>query len=202
MIDNIADPQSQVMITPSEILEYLYCPRFIYFQNILKIAQYEERRYKVRKGRQVHEDRLKQNKEYLRKKIPVVRKESNVYLAHLQIGIRGIVDEILYLKDGTLAPVDYKYTPFREKSFKTHTYQLIAYGMLIEKMYSKPVKKGYIFYIRNGSKPSEIQITDEYKRRLIVIKNKILELIHDERIPKKTKYLIRCRDCTYKHICV
>ena len=34
-------------ITPSDIIEFLYCKRFIYYMKCLGIEQYEEKRYKV-----------------------------------------------------------------------------------------------------------------------------------------------------------
>lgn len=55
-------------ITPSEMIEFLYCPRFTYFMKCLGIVQHEENRYKVQKGRSVHEDKAEQNKSYIRKK--------------------------------------------------------------------------------------------------------------------------------------
>lgn len=53
---NTAETQG-VYITPSEVIEYLYCPRFIYFMNCLGIAQHEDQRFMVLKGREVHEQR-------------------------------------------------------------------------------------------------------------------------------------------------
>ena len=44
----------KLSITPSIVIEYLYCPRFIYFMKILNISQNEDRRFKVTKGREVH----------------------------------------------------------------------------------------------------------------------------------------------------
>ncbi len=38
------------MITPSEVIEHIYCPRFTCFLNCLNIPQHEELRYKVLKG--------------------------------------------------------------------------------------------------------------------------------------------------------
>ena len=60
--------QSQ-FITPSEVLEYIFCPRFVYFMSVLKIDQHEHRRHLVNKGRDIHELKLVQNKDYLRAKI-------------------------------------------------------------------------------------------------------------------------------------
>ena len=190
------------MITPSEVMEYLYCPRFTYFLNILKIPQYEDKRYKVQKGRRVHEKRIQDNRDYLRKKIDMTAKEINVYLSSSQNHIRGIVDEVAFMRDGTLAPIDYKYSPYKEHAFKTHKIQITLYSLLIEETYRKPVNKGYIFYIRNGSKMNEIPITLSLKQEALEIVNTILTTIREERLPQKTKVKIRCFDCCYKNICV
>ncbi|MCH7762953.1 MAG: CRISPR-associated protein Cas4 [Candidatus Marinimicrobia bacterium] len=190
------------MITPSEVMEYLYCPRFTYFLNVMRIEQYEDKRFKVQKGRRVHEDRMKHNKDYLRKKIATIKKEMDIYLADPELGIRGIVDEILWLNDGTLAPVDYKYTQFKDTVFRTHKYQLVLYGMLIEKMYNMDVKRGYIVYIRGGSKTKEVAITASLKEKALCVVKEIMQIIMSEKLPRKTKHQIRCYDCTYKNICV
>ena len=38
------DTETTPMVTPSEILEYIWCPRFIYFMNVLMVPQFEDRR--------------------------------------------------------------------------------------------------------------------------------------------------------------
>jgi len=88
----------KVLITPSEIIEYLYCPRFIYFMFCMDIKQHEDKRFKVQKGREVHKEKSSTNKEYLRKKIGIVKKESDVYLSSENLHLKGIVDEVLTLK--------------------------------------------------------------------------------------------------------
>lgn len=198
----VIDPQAQVMITPSEVMEYLYCPRFTYFLNVLRIDQNEDKRFKVQKGRRIHEDRMKNNKAYMRKKIPTIKKEMDIYLADPELGIRGIVDEVLWLKNGTLAPVDYKYTPHKETVYRTHKYQLVMYGLLLEKAYNMTVKRGYISYIRGGSKTKEVEINAQLREKVLSVVKEIMQIIMSENLPKKTKYQIRCHDCTYKNICV
>lgn len=190
-----------VTITPSEVLEYLYCPRFTYFLNVLKIPQYEEKRYKVQKGRQVHQERLQRNKDYLRKKIPMVSKEMNVYLASAKLHLRGVVDEIACLQDGSLAPIDYKYSPYKPYVYRTHKIQIALYGMLIAEAYRKEVRHGYIFYIRQGNRMHTIPLTDGLRRQAATVVAEVLTIIREERLPKKTTYRIRCPDCCYKNIC-
>ena len=190
------------LITPSEVMEYLYCPRFTYFLNVLKIRQYEEKRYKVQKGREVHQQRLDQNPDYIRKKIPMLKKEQNVYLSSDVLHVRGIVDEIIYLKDGSLAPVDYKFTIYQPYLYNTHKIQTALYALLIRENYQKPVHTGYIFYLRGGSKMHEVAITAKLERESTLAVVAMLKIIQDEQIPKRTSYRVRCADCCYKNICV
>ncbi|HBY57577.1 MAG TPA: CRISPR-associated protein Cas4, partial [Candidatus Atribacteria bacterium] len=81
--------KEQIFLTPSEIMEYLFCPRFIYFIHCLNIPQHEEQRFKVLMGREVHEKKAKLNKDYLRKKINCIKRENLVYLASERYHLKG-----------------------------------------------------------------------------------------------------------------
>ena len=188
-------------LTPTELLEYNFCPRFIYFMNVLKIPQYEERRYKVQRGREEHEKRLVRNKEYLWKKIGAVGRLSDVHLESEKYHLRGIVDEIITLSDNSMAPVDFKFTK-TDTTFKSHRIQLYTYCLLIEEAFGKPVKKGYIFYIREGNRQEEILYTESAAKLVVETINGILEIMQKEKMPKATNTRRRCADCTYKNICV
>lgn len=190
------------LLTPSEIIEYLYCPRFIYFMTVLDIPQREEKRFKVQKGRSVHEEKSRINKDYLRKKIGVTAKEQEVYLSNEEIHLKGIVDEVLTLTDGTMAPLDYKFAEYSERLFSTYKYQSLCYALLIEANYGKKVKKGFIVYTRSNNKLVEIEFTDSDKEKLNQIITEMVLIIHKGFFPKKTKSRARCSDCTYRNICV
>ena len=55
-------------VTATHLLEYLFCPRFTYFEYVLDIPEHQEKRFKVQKGREVHQKIRKINPDYLRKK--------------------------------------------------------------------------------------------------------------------------------------
>jgi CRISPR-associated exonuclease Cas4 len=196
------DTESTPMITPSEVLEHVYCPRFTWFMNVQHIDQHEDTRYKVLKGREVHEQRESENKTYLRRKIGVLKRENAVYLASPKLRMRGIVDEVLWLKDGTMAPLDYKYTESREQAFKTHRIQVIMYAMLITETYAATVNRGFVAYIRGGSQLLEIPITAQDMLEVRSLVAEIFEIIMTARLPKRTPQRQRCVDCCYKNICV
>lgn len=191
---------NKISVTPSEIIQYLYCPRFIYFEKVLGIPQYEEKSYKAMRGRQVHETKHSINKEYLRKKIGVTGKLQEQYLTNDLL--RGKVDEVLTLEDGTMAPLDYKFAQYKEKVFSTYKTQLACYACLIEDNFGKQVDKGFLVYTRSKNKMIEIEISQAQKQEVKECALAIGEIIQDNRFPKATRYKKRCIECTYRNICI
>jgi len=187
-------------ITASQMLEYLYCPRFTYFEYVMDIPQNEGQRFKVEKGRNIHEKVRKTNPEYLRKKIGVIDRKSDVYLAS-PLGIRGVVDEVLFLDDNTAAPLDYKFAEYKNKLFKTYRFQLIFYARLIKDNFQVPVKKGFIIYTRSKNKLVEAPLKDKDFIELEKIVDDMTNIIQNCRYPKPTSVKRRCLDCCYRNIC-
>jgi len=193
--------EAEYSLTASHLLEYLFCPRFIYFENYLDIPQHEEKRFKVQKGRTIHEDKMLVNPQYLRKKFGCIERKKSVYLSSTTTGIRGIVDEILFLNDGTASPLDYKYAEYKDFAFKNHKYQLTFYGQLISEHFKVPVNRGFIVYTRSRNKLIEVPITDQMYSELDKIISDLLNIIQKGMYPKPTKYKARCADCCYRNIC-
>ena len=193
---------TEVFVTASVLLEYLFCPRFIYFMNCLCLDQNEDKRFKVLKGREVHEGKERVNIDYLRKRIGCVSKEIGVYMASEKYHIKGEVDEVLTLSDSTMAPLDYKYAEYKESIFRTQRYQSIFYGLLIKENYNREVKKGFICYIRSKNLLKEIQITDRDFTELQTMIAEIIDITQKGYYPKGTKYKAQCIDCCYRNICV
>ncbi len=189
-------------ITPSHLLEYLYCPRFTYYEYILHIPQREEKRFKVQKGRNIHEEREQINSKYLRKKLGVIRKEQEVMLDSPALKIRGKVDEILWFDDGSMAPFDYKYAEYKARIWKTLKVQAAMYAMLIKDIYQKEVNVAYICYIRSKYKVIEYEFTKkDFKNAQIAI-DECFDIIHNGYYPQSTKIKERCKDCTYRNLCI
>ena len=191
-----------VFITASVLLEYLFCPRFIYFMNCLCIEQNEDKRYKVLKGREVHEGKQRVNIDYLRKRIRCVDREMGVYMTSEKYHIKGIVDEVLTLSDGTMAPLDYKYAEYRETIFRTQRYQSVFYGLLIKENYDKEVNRGFICYVRSKNLLKEIQIAEKDYIKLQAMIAEIIDITQKCYYPKGTKFKAQCIDCCYKNICI
>jgi len=187
-------------VTPSHIIEYLFCPRFTYFEYVLGIPQYEERNYKVMKGRNMHELKLIRNKDYIRKRIGAVRKYTDQYLTNEHL--RGTVDEVLLLKDQTMAPLDYKFAKYEERLYKTYKTQLFCYAVLIEDNFHYEVDRGYLIYIRSKNKLVEVPIEKRDKLMVRRAVDEVEQIIQKNFFPKATKSKAKCLTCTYRNICI
>jgi CRISPR-associated exonuclease Cas4 len=189
-----------ISITPSDIIQYLYCPRFIYFEKVLDIPQYEEKSYKAMRGRNLHDRKEKMNKDYLRKKLGVIEKYQEQYMTNNML--RGIVDEVLILDDGKAAPLDYKFAQYKDKVYSTYKTQLACYAWLIEENFGLPVEKGFLVYTRSKSKLVTVNLDRGFINDVKEKAGEIVDIIENNRFPKATRYKSRCRDCTYRNICI
>ncbi len=190
------------MITVSDVVEYMYCPRFVYFERVLGIPQHEEKREKVLIGRNIHDLKEKINKNYIRKSINAKAKFLNVYLSSKKYKIVGIVDEVLELDDGSYSPLDYKFSEYKNRLFKTHKYQSILYGLLIKENFGVEVNRGFIVYVRSSNLVKEIKFKQKDFDKAIEFVDLIFKIIKNEEFPLNIKVNKRkCIDCCYRNIC-
>lgn len=187
-------------VTPSHIIQYLYCPRFTYFEYVLRIPQFEEKFYLAMKGREIHDEKLGRNKDYLRKRVGSVEKYTDQYLTNAYL--RGQVDEVLLLSDGTMAPLDYKFAEYDEKVYSTYRTQLLCYSILIEHNFQKKVNRAFLVYVRSKNKLIEVEISEKDKGLVKQCAHDIGMIIDRNYFPKATKVKKRCLTCTYHNICI
>lgn len=191
-----------IFITPSEAIEYIYCPRFLYFMNVLKIDQKEHQRKLVNKGRDIHKLKLVRNKKYLRKKIGAVRKSTDVYLTSKKLNIVGKVDEVLFLQNNTACPLDYKYAFWQNLTFNTHKIQQTMYALLIEENFNTTCNNAYIVYIRTNNLLKKIKITPKLRKKTIKYIKEMFDIMNLNYFPEGTSDKKKCADCTYRNICI
>jgi CRISPR-associated exonuclease Cas4 len=191
-----------VPLTVTHLHEHLYCPRFTYFEYVLGVPERQGKRPLVLKGRQAHEERRHTNPNYLRKRLGVVQRQFDVPMASAELGVRGSVDEVLTLADGSMAPFDYKFAEAPRKIYHNLKMQSALYGLLIQETFGAPVRRGYLCYIRSKHQIAELEHTAEDYAEVRRILAQILEVIRTGIFPLATAWKARCRDCCYRNICI
>lgn len=187
-------------VTPSDIIEFLYCPRFTYFMKNLSIRQYEENRFKVQIGREKHLDKKSKTINQIRKRIGGVSKEQEKYLVSKEYGLKGIVDEVYLLNDGSYAPLDYKFAEYKDKEFETYKIQMALYSLIIEDVYKASVNKFFLVYLRSKNLLKEIEFDDKLRKKCSKYVDDYGKVIRGY-FPKATNSRVRCIDCCYRNIC-
>lgn len=188
------------LISASLLIEYWYCPRFVYFMKVLDVKQLEDKRIKVQKGRVVHKKKSLAP-EYLRKKLGVVSLEKDVYLSSSSLGICGIIDEILFIENGDVSFLDYKFARKKNK-YNTQFLQGVFYSLLISENYNKQPDYFYIVYTRDSTTPEKYEIKSKDRKKVLDSMEKVKHIIMTGYFPESTKYKMRCNDCTYRKICI
>lgn len=194
--------ETPVFITVSHVLEYLYCPRFTYYEYVLAIPERQELRALVQKGRQVHNERERINAHYLRKKLGVVERQIHVEMTSRVLRVRGIVDEVLSLDDGSLAPFDYKFAEDPGRVYLNLAMQSALYGLLIRETFDKPVTRGFLCYTRSHYRVVEIPLGDDEWTQARQAVEDVFAVIQTGVFPPATRWKARCGDCCYRNICI
>ena len=150
-------------------------------------------------GREMHDRKEAQNSGYLRRRIGATAKIIDAYLTNDLL--RGEVDEVLELSDGTMAPLDYKFAKWEDKLYDTYRTQLACYAWLIEENFSRPVNRGYLVYTRSKNHLLEVPIARADMEAVRSAATAIRDIVQKNLYPDATKVRKKCDHCTYRNIC-
>lgn len=186
-------------LTATDLMNYSYCPRIIYYVHVLKRPQFTtSKEYKGREKESDFQHKAKRTK--VVKDSPKLPKLFKVTLESEKLGIKTIVDSIMVDKEKNEAyPIQAKYSFKPSKLYRAQLFQIIMESMLIEECLGYKSPFGFIKFLRSG----ELVKVDTEKRRQEVLEafQSIEKIMATESFPKPTKYRKRCVDCCFKSIC-
>jgi CRISPR-associated exonuclease Cas4 len=187
-------------LTVTDIKQYVYCPRIIYYTYVLPVNKKPTFKMEHGKDRHLEIDRLEK-----RRKLVSYGFEEGERIFHLpvyseRLGLSGLIDMVIEFKKGNLKeyyPVEFKNTVHQIQ--QNHKYQLVAYAMLLEEHYNKPVRRGFIYTIPNKD-IQVVTITDSMRIYVKKVISAIYNMIKREKFPE-ARSVRRCWDCEYKNYC-
>ena len=197
-----------------EVLDYIFCPRIIYYENVLKMFgekkedsnKKEEERVKGKNSinRKWIWDRLKLKKQSIEKMMNSqenilywYNREFNKELSSEKYHFYGKLDDILLLEDKTIVPVYYYNAKYIAR--EENRYKYIVAMFLIEEKYKIKSQKGYILFLNGLS--LKIECTNKNLEKVKESAAEALKIIETERYPIEIEGGTKCRDCYYKKIC-
>lgn len=191
---------SKIGLTVTDIKQYIYCPRIIYYTYVMPVQK--KTSFKMDYGKRQHDemDRLEKRRKFTSYGFGEGERIFFLKLYSRYLNLSGLIDMVIECKKGNLKeyyPVEFKNTTRGIQ--KNHKYQLVAYAMLLEEHYKKPVRQGFVYTIPN-KKIELLTITDNMRIYVKRVIGAIRNIIAYEKFPDPRSYR-RCRDCEFKNYC-
>ena len=185
-----------VVLSASDVKQWHYCPRVVYYHYFLpvrratakmaegKLAQGETEEREAR--RTLHAYGLQEG-----------RRHFDVALRSPRLGLAGRLDLLLEMPHEVI-PVDFKNT--EGGVGLNHRYQLAAYALLVEDVWRRPVRRGFVYLIPE-KRAVEVVVTSSLRRRVHADLERIRAMLAAEALPAPTRVRARCTDCEFRAHC-
>jgi CRISPR-associated exonuclease Cas4 len=189
------DLSNNISIPINIIREWCFCPRVVYYQELLKINAHKP--LWVKQGEDSHSkiSHLEKRRSFHRYGLDAATRHFNVSLKSNNYGFHGIADWILETDD-QIYIVEYKINP--NPNSLGHKLQIIAYAMLAEELYSKPCR---ISFLVSQKKSYEIMITEDLKEKVLLTVANIQTMLINANKPNSSATNIQCIQCQYLNFC-
>lgn len=190
----------KIFLSAADLLNYLYCPRIIYYVYVLKRLQSVT--VKERKGREKFKTFKEKSKRVkIIRELPHLKKIYDLYLNSEKYQFHTTVDCIAINEEKKEAyPIQIKYS-FKPKAvYRGQRFQLTLEAFLIEENLGYKVPFGFIKYLKSNDF-YKVNFSSYEKNQLLDIFNEIINIISKEYYPPPTKYKKRCLDCCFRLFC-
>ena|SRR3989338_1787576 len=191
---------NQGYLTIKDLMNYHYCNRLIYFENVLRIPQATT--IKEYKGRELHQsftEKSKRNK--IVKEFPKLPKKYNLQLQSPEINFRTILDCLIIDKRKNQAfPIEYKDAKKPDKIYNSQKIQLYAESLLVKEQLNYEVPAAFIKFEQTDDLV-KLKVTDTELEQVKETIKQINQIIQSETMPEPTPFVKRCKDCCYWKIC-
>lgn len=180
------------------VKQYVFCPRIVYFSEVLGLRERETDLMREGEEMQQVEDSRDQRRKWLPGRGIETKsaRHGKLYVSR-ELGLVGVVDVIA--EKGEVAVIERKAARRPRRVHRNHVYQLAAYALLVEEATGRPVRRGYVHYLKSND-VVEVTITEEAKRHVLWIVQQIRRIIWEERLPPYVEKPA-CKSCGYRWIC-
>lgn len=186
-----------MMLTVTDVIEYVFCPKFPYFSSVLGLKQYEEKRGTVRAGKKLHQKHEKTNKEYTPQSFFGKKLVGTKYYSQT-LNIVGKIDEAIESRNEIIL-IERKYTDYA-KLQDTLKVQLGLLSLLVEENTGKQVRQAQVIFSKQNRVVKNYQIDESMKQYACDMLTETKKIISDGIMPF-SEFDNRCLNCCFRKIC-
>ena len=195
-----AEPTTQappLMLTVSDVKQLGYCARIVYYSYLL--GGRRPTTFKMAEGTTAHEEETQREaRRSLRAYgLSEGERQFDVSLRSERLGLTGKLDMVIITPDEVI-PIDFKNGT--APPGRNHRYQLTAYALLVEEVWRRPVRRGFINLVPL-KQAVPIAITATMREEVLRETAQVRSMIAAERMPPPTRMRGRCADCEFRSWC-
>ena len=178
------------------IRQWCYCPRVVYYLELIDIPIH--RPTWVKQGKDFHqsEEKLWQRRNLSRFGLQKGKKHYNFLMKSEDLKLHGIADMIIETHNAVY-PIEFKISANNKK--RGDILQLAAYGMLAEMYFKKSVSLGFL--VGKGKILYEVSIDENIRQQVLITRKEIHTMLERGRKPDSSASLIQCSACEYVNFC-
>lgn len=187
-----------ISLRVSDLKQYIYCPRILYFYYVLPVPRRVTRKMEYGKMEHIEIQQLEKRRGLKPYGIMEGKRSFQISLSSTRLGMHGVLDMMITSADSNIYPVDFKHS-LRQKDLH-QKYQLAAYAMLLEEAYQRPVRFGFLYLIP-AKKIVPVEITGGMREHVKKVISAIHNVVMGERMPAYVRSKQRCTDCEFRNYC-
>jgi CRISPR-associated exonuclease Cas4 len=189
--------QNQISLRVSDLKQFVYCPRVVYYQYLMPVGKKTTFKMDYGKIEEARIDKLETRRKLKKYGITEGKRLFHLAINSDRLSLSGKLDMLIETKDKYI-PVDFKHT--RGKPHKNHIYQLCGYALILEDIYQKKVNHGFVYLI-----PLEDAVIYEMSNSMKEETKKMLadirQMLRQKEMPAAADNRSKCYDCEYKNYC-
>ncbi|HLH75096.1 MAG TPA: CRISPR-associated protein Cas4 [Chloroflexota bacterium] len=181
----------------SDVRQFVYCQRIVYYHHCLDL--HPAPTYKMVEGKLEHErtEDLEHRRSLKAYGLADGERVFNARLSAERLGLSGTLDMVI-VRPYEVIPVEFKNTEDRIRL--NHKYQLVAYALLAEERWQRPVRRCFVYSIPRKA-AVEVGITPGARRYTHRLLNAMRSLLNSQGMPEPTRQRQRCQECEFRRFC-
>ncbi|MEW6179860.1 MAG: CRISPR-associated protein Cas4 [Chloroflexota bacterium] len=192
------DQEAPLMVT--DLKQWIYCRRILFYLTCLPDVRPTTYLMEVGSEQGKAEETRELRRALHRYGLENGRREFGVRLSSPRLGLRGVVDMVIWLDEQQppqVLPVDFKLSHTLGEHVKL---QLTAYGMLLEEVTGRQSPRGFIYQIPLR-KAVEVPFSAGLRRKFENELAEMLSVIRGEQMPPPAKKISQCVVCEFRRFC-
>lgn len=192
------DEEAPLMVT--DLKQWIYCQRILYYLTCLPDVRPTTFLMEIGREQGKAEESRELRRALHRYGLENGRREFNVRLSSARLGLRGVVDMVIWLDETQppqALPVDFKFSQTVGEHVKL---QLMAYGMLLEEVSGRASPRGFIYEIPLR-RAVEVPFSDSLRRRFLKELSGMQAVLRGEQMPPPARRVSQCVVCEFRRFC-